>query len=50
MMSTLTAALLLAGCTSGQAPDGDAPGTQAKASRLALVYSNNVDGEIEPCG
>lgn len=38
----MTAWLLMA-CTQG-APTGDV------ADRIALVYSANVDGEIEPCG
>lgn len=38
----MTALLALLGC--GDAPDG------AIADRIALVYSANVDGEIEPCG
>lgn len=33
---------LAASCTSG--PVGP------KAPRLAIVYTNNVDGDIEPCG
>lgn len=35
--------LLLLACA-GDAPQGDV------ADRIALVYSANVDGEIEPCG
>ena len=29
---------------------GDSPANAVAADSLTLVYSHNVDGEIEPCG
>jgi hypothetical protein len=61
-----TAALLLAGCggsggsdtSTAQAPivdkaapaPGGAGGAVTGATRLTVIFTNNVDGEIEPCG
>ncbi|MEL6347200.1 MAG: hypothetical protein AAFV53_29060 [Myxococcota bacterium] len=36
--------LLMIGC------DGEAPSTTTPAAALTLAYSNNISGEIEPCG
>ncbi len=53
-MRCLTSALLLlvVGCASGTpepVPEEPTPGFD-RAGRLLVVYTNNVDGEIEPCG
>jgi hypothetical protein len=37
------AAVLAAGCGGGGQPS-------APAGSVAIIYSGNVDGEIEPCG
>lgn len=44
---TRTALALLATLT---ACGGDAPDDSGVVRHLALVYTNNLDGEIEPCG
>ena len=48
--------LVLVGCSSAEpVPDGpvaevgDEPAFDS-AGRFTIVYTNNVDGEIEPCG
>jgi hypothetical protein len=60
--SLLFALLLLAGCggdatetSTGQEPIVESPAGPAgngvtDATRLTVVFTNNVDGEIEPCG
>ena len=41
--------LLMIGCDGG--PGGNTPaGSAGTASGFTLVYSNNLSGEIEPCG
>ena len=44
----LSLALLMAGCTSS--PTEEAPASAVAARALRLAYSNNLDGETEPCG
>lgn len=44
-MSSVALIALLAGCTTEE-PRPVVVGDKA----LTLVYSNNLDGEIEPCG
>jgi hypothetical protein len=49
-------ALLLLGCScAGPVPDEAADATPGEpvfesAGAVTIVYTNNVDGEIEPCG
>ena len=45
MISATLAGAILAGCLAGQPQAG-----RAESARVTLVYSHNVDGEIEPCG
>ncbi len=51
-----SAALLLfvVGCSCGEPGPGEPPTDPEpafdSAGRLTIVYTNNVDGEIEPCG
>ncbi len=43
--------LWLVACVSEPAPTPIEPSTEPAAAReLALVYSHDLDGEIEPCG
>jgi hypothetical protein len=45
MISATIVGALLAGCLGSQPQAG-----RAEPTRVTLVYSHNVDGEIEPCG
>ena len=52
-MSTLAilSTLVLPGCTGELSEPVQQPGSiSGEARALTLVYSNNLDGEIEPCG
>ena len=51
-MSTLAilSTLVLPGCTGEQPEPAQQGSISGEARALTLVYSNNLDGEIEPCG
>jgi hypothetical protein len=53
--SRLLIAALLVGCSSTPAPEPEAPEAVAPAvakvgDKLTVAFTNNLDGEIEPCG
>ncbi|MCB9745246.1 MAG: hypothetical protein H6741_12320 [Alphaproteobacteria bacterium] len=47
----IAATLLALACTGGDAtPPEPSPGRATPESSISIVYTNNVHGEIEPCG